>query len=64
MKVCKECLNKGCGAFRDKCRKYQEEKAKKEAAVKVRRQEKIGRDYIKDTTFLGRTCHPTRSRKK
>lgn len=64
MNVCKNCPRKGCGAYHDKCQKYQEEKAKMETAVKARRQEKIGREYIKDTTFLGRTCHPTRSRKK
>ena len=54
---CKNCPDKGCGAYHDVCPKHQKWKAEEEARKqKIKESNKYtGREYIKDSVFKSRT---------
>lgn len=64
MNPCKDCENKGCGAFHDKCEPYRKFKEGLEKGRDARKKCNPTRDYIKETTFRCRTSHPFTSCKK
>ena len=63
---CKDCPQKGCGAYHDICPEHTEwkEEFEKEKQVIQKKKEYLGRGYIKDSTFNSRTHRAFKSSKK
>ena len=64
---CKDCPDKGCGAYHDICQEHIKLKASLEEEKRIINEEKhrlYGRDYICDTTFKHRTHGAFKCRKK
>ena len=63
---CKECNNKGCGAFHDKCEPYQEFVAERKRLQEIKRNSKRTRrdEYLQKATYKSRIGHVFRSRRK
>lgn len=64
MNPCKDCDNKGCGAYHDKCVPYKKFKEELEKSRIAKKKCAPARDYMKETTFRSRTGHPFTSFKK
>lgn len=48
---CKDCPNRGCGSYHDKCREYQEYKREREKIAKAKRRESFADGFRTDMIY-------------